>query len=73
MTMLMNRVIDDIGVLSQNEKNDILKVLIASMDETNDENSDTLWAELAKKRYEDIESRKVQTVSWDAIKKQVLA
>jgi putative addiction module component (TIGR02574 family) len=73
MTMLMNRVIDDIGGLSQNEKNNILKVLIASMDETNDENSDTLWANLAKKRYEDIESGKVQTVSWDAIKKQILA
>jgi putative addiction module component (TIGR02574 family) len=69
----MNRVIEDVQTLSINEKNDLMKFLIASMDEAHDNDSDQQWANLAKKRYEEIESGKVQTVSWDHIKQQVLS
>jgi len=69
----MDRVIDDIQTLSQNEKNNLIKYLIVSMDETHDKNSDELWANLAKKRYDDIQLGKVQTVSWDKIKQEILA
>jgi len=73
MTKIMDRVIDDIQTLSQNEKNNLIKYLIVSMDETHDKNSDELWANLAKKRYDDIQLGKVQTVSWDKIKQEILA
>ena len=73
MTKIMDRVIEDVQALSINEKNDLMKFLIASLDETHDNDSDQQWADLAKKRYEEIESGKVQTVSWDNIKQQVLS
>lgn len=73
MTKIMNRVIEDVQTLSINEKNDLMKFLIASMDEIHDNDSDQQWANLAKKRYEEIEFGKVQTVSWDHIKQQVLS
>jgi putative addiction module component (TIGR02574 family) len=69
----MNKVLEDVQTLSTNEKNNLMKFLIASIDETHDSDSDQQWANLAKKRYEEIESDKVQTVSWEHIKQQVLS
>ena len=40
MTKIMNRVLQDIQILSINEKNDLMKILIASMDENHDNDSD---------------------------------
>lgn len=72
MTKIMNRVIDDIQELSQDEKNNLIKFLIASMDEKHDKNSESKWAELSKKRYDEIQSNQVQTQSWNEIKQRVL-
>lgn len=68
----MERVIEDVQTLSTNEKNNLMKFLIASLDETHDNDSDQQWANLAKQRYQEIESGNVQTVSWDDIKQKVL-
>lgn len=73
MTKVMDRVIEDVQTLSVNEKNNLMKFLIASMDEAHDSDSEQQWADLAKKRYEEIESGKVETVSWGHIKQQVLS
>ncbi len=73
MTKIMNKVLEDVRTLSTNEKNDLMKFLIASMDEIHDNDSDQQWANLAKQRYQEIESGKVQTVSWEHIKQQVLS
>ena len=73
MTKVMNRVIDDIKELSQDEKNNLIKFLIASMDEKHDENSENEWLELSQKRYEEIQSGQVQTQSWNEIKQRVLS
>ena len=73
MTKVMNRVIDDIQELSQDEKNNHIKFLIASMDEKHDENSENEWLELSQKRYEEIQSGQVQTQSWNEIKQRVLS
>lgn len=73
MTKVMNRVIDDIQELSQDEKSNLIKFLIASMDEKHDENSENEWLELSKKRYEEIQSGQVQTQSWNEIKQRVLS
>lgn len=72
MAKLMNKVIDDIQELSQSEKNNLIKFLIVSMDEKHDENSENEWANLSKKRYEEIQSSVVQTQSWDEIKQKIL-
>ena len=47
----MNRVLQDIQILSSNEKNDLMKILIASMDENHDNDSDKFWADIAKNRF----------------------
>ena len=73
MTKVMNRVIDDIQELSQDEKNNLIKFLIASMDEKHDENSENEWLELSQKRYEEIQSGQVKTQSWNEIKQRVLS
>lgn len=73
MTKVMNRVIDDIKELSQDEKSNLIKFLIASMDEKHDENSENEWLELSQKRYEEIQSGQVQTQSWNEIKQRVLS
>ena len=73
MTKVMNRVIDDIQELSQDKKNNLIKFLIASMDEKHDENSENEWLELSQKRYEEIQSGQVQTQSWNEIKQRVLS
>jgi len=73
MTKIMNRVIDDIQILSQDEKSSLMKLLIASMDERHDKDSDAQWANLAKKRYEEIDSGHVEAVNWNHIKQQVLS
>ena len=73
MTKIMNRVIDDIQILSQDEKSSLIKLLIASMDETHDKDSDEQWANLANKRYEEIDLGQVETVNWNQIKQQVLS
>lgn len=73
MTKVMNRVIDDIKELSQDEKSNLIKFLIASMDEKHDENSENESLELSQKRYEEIQSGQVQTQSWNEIKQRVLS
>ena len=73
MTKIMNKVLEDVQTLLTSEKNNLMKFLIASMDEIHDNDSDQQWANLAKKRYGEIESGKVQTVSWEHIKQQVLS
>ncbi len=73
MTKIMNRVLQDIQILSLNEKNDLMKILIASMDENHDNDSDKFWIDIAKNRFEEIESKKVQTLNWNQIKQQVLS
>ena len=73
MTKVMNRVIDDIKELSQDEKSNLIKFLIASMDEKHDENSENEWLELSQKRYEEIQYGQVQTQSWNEIKQRVLS
>ncbi len=73
MTKIMERVIEDVQTLSTDEKNNLMKFLIASLDETHDNDSEQQWANLAKQRLDEIESGKVKTVSWDTIKQQVIS
>ena len=72
MTTVMDRVMHEIETLTPREKGFVAQYIIASLDTRQDENSTREWELLARERYEDIVSGKVETVSWDAIKQQVL-
>lgn len=73
MTKIMDRIVNDVQELSQDEKNYLVKFLIASMDKSHDENSEQQWADLAKSRLSDIESGKIETQSWEQIKQRILS
>ena len=72
MTTAMDKVMHEIETLTPREKGFVAQYIIASLDTCQDENSTREWELLARERYEDIVSGKVETVSWDTIKQQVL-
>lgn len=73
MTKIMDRVVHDVQELSSEEKNTLLKLLISSMDNKHDIDSDDQWASLAQQRINEIKSGKIQTVSWNQIKQKVVS
>ena len=72
MTAKMNQVMSELETLSASEKGMIAQYLIASLDDREDKNASENWATLAKSRYDELVSGKVQTVSWDSIKQNML-
>lgn len=72
MTSAVNRVIEEIKELSVQEKSLVAQCLLSSLDPHEDKKSSKEWAEIAKKRYEELSCGKVEAVSWDSIKKQIL-
>ncbi len=73
MTKVMDRILNDVQELSQSEKNDLVNFLIASMDKSHDKNSEQEWADLAKSRFDDIKSGKIETQNWEQIKQRILS
>jgi len=73
MTQNMHKAVNDIKELTQSERNEILKLLIVSIDENHDLDSQKEWMDLATKRLNEIESKSIQTVGWDTIKERVLS
>ena len=57
--------------LSAKERAFLARCLISSLDITQEESVDGEWAELAQKRYEELKSGLVNSISWDKIKKEV--
>ena len=72
MTAKMNQVMSELETLSASEKGIIAQYLIASLDDREDENTTQKWVELAKNRYDSLESGEVKTVSWESIKQNIL-
>ena len=72
MTVKMNQVMSELETLSASEKGMIAQYLIASLDDKEDKNASEKWAILAKNRYEELVSGKVQSVSWDSMKQNIL-
>lgn len=72
MTAIMDKVLTDIQNLSSKEKSIVAQSILSSLDEHNGETSEKEWAELSKKRYDEIISGEVETLNWDEIKQQVL-
>ncbi len=73
MTPQIDEMICVLDKLTPSEKGMIAQYLIASLDKRKeDETVVEQWAELSKKRYDEIVSGRVKTVSWENIKNKVL-
>ena len=69
--MNINQVIKKAKHLSRNDRALLAHCLIYSLEERQDDSVDQAWADLAEKRYEELMSGKVESVSWEEIKKVV--
>ena len=72
MGTTVSKVLDDIKSLSAKERAFLARCLISSLEKTEDENIDSLWAEIAKKRYEELKNGTVKPLLWDEIKQNVI-
>ncbi len=69
--MNINQIIEKAKQLDINERAMIAHCLISSLETRQDENADQAWEKLAEKRYQELISGKVESVSWDDIKKGI--
>ena len=70
--MDIRQVIENTKNLNSNERALLAHCLISSLESIQDEGVDDAWAELSEKRYSELLSGKVEPVSWDSIKKDVI-
>jgi len=71
MTAVFKQVIQNIGDLSSDEKALVAHCLISSLETKHDDSVDKAWGELANKRFSELESGAVKSISWSEIKKEV--
>ncbi len=71
MSANIKHVIEEVKHLNARERALIAHCLISSLETKQDEGVDLAWAELAEKRYSELVSGKVKSVSWEDIKKEV--
>ena len=57
--------------MSPSERALVAHCLIASIDEPADDNVELEWIELARKRLAELESGKVDPVTWDELKQKI--
>jgi len=71
VAMNINQVLENAQQLSVKERALIAHCLISSLETKQDEGVDQAWAELAELRFQELVSGKVESVSWNDIKKEV--
>ena len=71
MSTTFKQAMESIKALSADEKALLAHCLIASLESAQDVGVDEAWAELAEKRYLELESGMVNGFSWEEIKKEV--
>ena len=71
MSPNFKNVINEVKYLNANERALVGHCLISSLETKQDEDVDLVWAELAEKKYNDLISGKVKTVSWEDMKKEI--
>ena len=71
MSTNIKHVIEEVKHLNAYEKVFVAHCLISSLETEQDEGVDLAWSELAEKRYAELVSGKVESVSWEDIKKEV--
>lgn len=71
MSAKFNKVIEEVKHLNAQERALVAHCLISSLETKQDEGVDMAWAELAEKRYNELLTGKVKSVSWKRIIKEV--
>lgn len=71
MSAAFKQVIESIEELTSDEKALVAHCLISSLERKHDESVDNAWAELAEKRFSELESGVVKSVSWHEIRNEV--
>ena len=71
MSAALKQVIENIEELTSGEKALVAHCLISSLEIKHDESVDNAWAELAEKRFSELEAGAVKGVSWSEIKNEV--
>ena len=69
--MNIRQAIETTKKLNSNDKALLAHCLISSLETTSDSGVDSAWADLSEKRYTEITSGAVETVSWESIKNSV--
>ena len=72
MSDALKKLLASIEQLSTKEKALAAHCLLVAMDTKPDENSDAAWLALAESRTKELESGKVQGLSWHDIKKAIV-
>ena len=67
MSVAFKQAIENIRELSADERALMAHCLISSLESKQDEDVDNAWAKLAEKRYQELESGAVRSVSWEEI------
>ena len=71
MSAIFRQVIESIGALSSDERALVAHCLIYSLESKTEDGIDDAWAELAEKRYQELESGAIRGVTWQEIKSVV--
>jgi len=71
MSAKFNKVIEGVKHLNAHERALVAHCLISSLETKQDDGVDMAWAELSEKRYDELLTGKVKSVSWEKIKKEV--
>lgn len=71
MSAKFNKVIEEVKHLNAQERALVAHCLISSLETKQDDGVDMAWAELAEKRYDELLTGKVKSVSWKRIIKEV--
>lgn len=71
MSAILKQVIENIEELTSGEKALVAHCLISLLEIKHDESVDNAWAELAEKRFSELESGVIKGVSWDEIRNEV--
>ncbi|MCF6186901.1 MAG: addiction module protein [Desulfobulbaceae bacterium] len=69
--MDVRQIIESAKYLNATEKAMIAHCMIASLETRQDEGVDQAWAELAQKRFTELISGEIESISWENIKKEV--
>ena len=73
MSAIFKQVIGNIDELSSSEKALVAHCLISSLETKQDNGVDAAWSVLAEKRYSELESGAVKGLSWEEIRKKIIA
>lgn len=71
MSVTLEQVIEVTKELSANDRALLAHCLISSLEKTQDDNVDAAWSLVVEQRLEELETGKVQGISWDEIKSKL--